>query len=169
MKKILFVFLLPLFTVPAMTHDVLRDASTLTRGTIPDARLDPSSVTLQGNAFNISTLVSSVAAMGTSTMTLYNQLTSTSVEVSNYITANNASTTTLRTDIDGKTNAGQDNAHVITSSMTLGFGIQTFRDEGTALTGGNVTSVDCVGKGVDCTQSGSSVTVTITASITKTY
>src|SRR3990167_6624980 len=120
MKKILFVFLLPLFTVPAMTHDVLRDASTLTRGTIPDARLDPSSVTLQGNAFNISTLVSSVAAMGTST-------------------------------------------------MTLGFGIQSFRDQGTALTGGNVTSVDCVGKGVDCTQSGSSVPVTITASITKTY
>lgn len=33
----------------ASAHTILGDASTLTRGTLPNARLDPSSVTLQGN------------------------------------------------------------------------------------------------------------------------
>ena len=43
------------------TFTIIRDASTLSRGTLPNARLDPSSVTLQGNDFNYSTAISTIS------------------------------------------------------------------------------------------------------------
>lgn len=59
------------------------------------------------------------------------------------------------------------NFDIIDSTLTgiltnQGTQTQIYRNEGSAL-GGVVTSVDCVGQGIDCTQSGSSITLTITA------
>lgn len=48
-----------------------------------------------------------------------------------------------------------------TTGTTLSQRTVVFSDEGSILTGGNVTRVDCVGSGVNCGQSGSTITVTV--------
>ena len=59
MKKFIFtVFMSINFANFAFSHTILGDASTLTRGTLPNARLDATSVTLQGNLITISTVAS---------------------------------------------------------------------------------------------------------------
>lgn len=56
----------------------------------------------------------------------------------------------------------QTNPHVIVSSMIApGHSGQTWLNEGSALSGGMVTSVDCTGDGVTCSQSGSSITLNV--------
>jgi|SRR3990167_8440796 len=59
MKKLLavaaMILLIPSF---ALAHSILRDAGSLTRGTLPNERLDKSSVTMQGNTVLLSTVAS---------------------------------------------------------------------------------------------------------------
>ena len=50
---------------------------------------------------------------------------------------------------------------VALDTTTLSNATQIWNEEGSSL-GGNATSVDCVGSNVSCTQSGSSITVTVT-------
>ena len=177
MRKI-GLFLIFGITSPLFGHEPLQNATNLTRGTIPNARLDPSSVTLQGNDITFTALQSTIANLTASTTTLRTDITNLTASTTTLnsrlntvatdtttlrtdITNLTASTTTLRTDVDGKLNAGSNNAEVVFSSMTNGFWTKIWRNEGSALTGGNVTSVDCVGTKIGCTQSGSSITITI--------
>jgi len=72
-----------------------------------------------------------------------------------------------RLDADSVTMMGPNPFVTINSSadilnLTLSTRTQVWYNEGTALSGGHVTSVDCAGANINCTQSGSSITVTIT-------
>lgn len=84
MKKLAYALLLILPSVAHGEHLVPRDATSLTVGKIPDARLNASSVTLQGNNFSFEGLASSIANISASTNTLFTQIKSTAVQLSNF-------------------------------------------------------------------------------------
>ena len=88
MKKLALVMMFSMVSVVhAGSRGYFQNATNLTRGLVPNQRLDSSSVTLQGNNFSFGNLASSVAAVSVATQTLFTNLTSTAVQLSNYMTS----------------------------------------------------------------------------------
>lgn len=151
-----------LFLIPLLTTLLHATPDTITSGSI--GLLKPSTTTadptrgagdkLNGNfdmiAATITNIYSLTSIITNSTTTLYNLLTSTSVSVSNFQNAANSTMTAISA-----------------STSTLGITVSKLPivgiDEGTPLGGTQISAINCVGAGIACTQSGSTLTATVTA------
>lgn len=112
---------------------------------------------------------STMSALSVSTASLFTNINSTGVALSNLKSVVSLDTATLFTAINS-TGVRLSNFELSVNSTETILGLnlstrtQVWSDEGSPLSGGNVTRVDCSGSAITCTQSGSSVTVTVSAS-----
>lgn len=170
-KIIVSAFLVAIGFAPCVhAHTVLGDASALIRGTLPNARLDPSSVTLQGNNFNFTSIVTTIANVNAATTTLrldvdalrvsdstggvlvsllFQSASSGGVLMTKALTT--ASTTSVRID--------QHQLAIASATAYLSGGALAVYDEGSSV--GNATTINCSGAGIACSQSGTTTTVTV--------
>lgn len=127
--------------------------------------LNPTSVTMQGNAITISTVASGlqafIPAINISTSSLFTALNSTAVSMSNYFTATNSTISALSLSTASVLSVLKTTATALSGlQASIANGIFSIYDEG-ILAAGNATALNFVGSGVSALASGSTITVTV--------
>lgn len=168
MRKILLgIGILGLMANPcfAVHNLIFKDAGELTSGVLDPARVSPTTFTLRGTQWSVDLDRSTSSIILNQGNTNYATSLSTSLLLLNGGNTNYAPATYTSTS-DAKSNSqftATFSSLTTLSNSTSTLGVpQVWSDEGTALTGGAVRRVDCVGANIACAQSNSTVTVTIT-------